>query len=312
MRRSVIYLVTAFLLISLNTAFASKDIEGAQDYPLVSRFKGSVIKWYDNKAFDKYYLLELEDNNLRPKVIEGKITRLQYTADKGHSIYEIVKSYETALKNAGFSIFLNMNEQNGPSDLNEKLYIAEFDGLNKLGAGSIKPDHDGQWAYFEAKGKSQGQEIFIVVYVTNREQPLITFDAIEIADMDAGLVTAVKIDDGIASSGHVVLDGVFFDTGKATIKHESGAALKNISSYLLKHPDRKFFIVGHTDNEGSFKLNMKLSEDRAKAVADKLISEYGVSKQQLMTYGVANLSPVSSNATGGGRAKNRRVEIVEQ
>jgi len=307
-------LIASIFLISFSNSFAygTQDIEGAKDYSLVSRFKGSVIQWYDNINYDKYYLLELNDHKLSTKVIEGKLTRIQYTADKEHSIFEIVKSYEKALTDAGFSVFLNLNENNGPSDLNEKLYIAEFKGLNKLTSSAIKPDHNGTWDYFEAKGTSQGKDIYIVVYVTNRNQPLITFDAIEVAQMDAGLVTAQKIDKGIAASGHVVLDGVFFDTGKATIKHESKSALQNISDYLLKHSEQKFIIVGHTDNVGNFESNMKLSNDRAKAVTDILVNSYGINKSQLMTYGIANLSPVSSNSTDEGREKNRRVEIVEQ
>ncbi|HID38341.1 MAG TPA: OmpA family protein, partial [Calditrichaeota bacterium] len=74
----------------------------------------------------------------------------------------------------------------------------------------------------------------------------------------------------------------------------------------------KFFIVGHTDNTGNFASNKTLSEKRAKAVMNELIMKYNVSPQQIESYGVANLSPRTSNKTEEGRAKNRRVEIVAQ
>ena len=92
----------------------------------------------------------------------------------------------------------------------------------------------------------------------------------------------------------------------------SDEALKNIADYLKKHSDKKYFIVGHTDNVGDFQTNLTLSENRAKAVASELIAKFGVKENQLLTYGVANLAPVMSNSTDDGKAGNRRVEIVEQ
>ena len=63
---------------------------------------------------------------------------------------------------------------------------------------------------------------------------------------------------------------------------------------------------------GDFSSNMTLSENRAKAVINELTTKYSVNAEQLKAFGVANLSPVSSNLTDGGKAKNRRVEIVVQ
>jgi outer membrane protein OmpA-like peptidoglycan-associated protein len=71
-------------------------------------------------------------------------------------------------------------------------------------------------------------------------------------------------------------------------------------------------VVGHTDNTGSFDANMKLSKDRASAVANSLGSKHGIAASRLKPYGVASLSPVASNKTEAGKAKNRRVELVEQ
>ena len=71
------------------------------------------------------------------------------------------------------------------------------------------------------------------------------------------------------------------------------------------------YVVGHTDNVGSFDSNMKLSKDRADAVANAL-STYGIAATRLKSYGVASLSPVASNDTEDGKAKNRRVELVKQ
>ena len=308
-------LVLVMITMSLaGNVFAQRatDIDGGKDYPLVSRFQGSVIQWYQHKNFDKYYLIELKNEKLVPKEISGEITRIQYSVDRNHTVTEIEESYVQALEKAGFNISLRLNEQNGPSNLNEELYFAEFNGLNQLPGGSVKPDHDGKWRYVEAMGRKDGNDIFIVVYITNHGWPLVTFDAVEVKAMESGLVTAQQIDQGLSSAGHIPLAGIYFDFGKATLKPESDAALKNIAAYVKAHPDRKFLIVGHTDNVGGFDFNMQLSTDRAQAVMMKLCADYGINGGQLKSVGVGYACPVSSNRTDNGKARNRRVELVEQ
>jgi OmpA-OmpF porin, OOP family len=292
----------------------TSDIPNGKDYALVSRFKGSVIEWHQHKAFDKYYLLELhkKSHRLVPKEIEGEITRIQYSAGKQHSILEIAKSYEAALKQAGFTVTLTLDETNSPSNLNEKLYFREFSGLNQLPSGSVKPDHDGKWSYLEAEGQKGGKTIYVVIYITNHSWPLVTFDAVEVKGMEAGLVTATSIDKGIASAGHVALAGVYFDSGKATIKAESQKALEAIAAYLKAHPGKEYLVVGHTDNAGGFHANVELSGERAVAVVDALTKGHGVDAGQVKPFGVGPAAPVASNATEAGRAKNRRVELVER
>ena len=117
---------------------------------------------------------------------------------------------------------------------------------------------------------------------------------------------------GIAVSGYVSLDGIYFDTGKATLKSESAEALNTISEYFKAHGDKKYFIVGHTDNTGVFETNIKLSTERANAVLNELITKYGIASEQLRAHGSGSTSPVENNSTDEGKAKNRRVEIVEQ
>lgn len=84
-----------------------------------------------------------------------------------------------------------------------------------------------------------------------------------------------------------------------------------IADYLKENSERKFIIVGHTDNTGDFNANVTLSSERAKAVIEKLVTEHGIPKAQLIPYGVGSVSPQMSNATDEGKARNRRVELVE-
>jgi outer membrane protein OmpA-like peptidoglycan-associated protein len=101
---------------------------------------------------------------------------------------------------------------------------------------------------------------------------------------------------------------ILFDTGKSTIKKESDQTLNDIASIMQKFPNAKFTIEGHTDSTGSAKLNKTLSESRALAVKEYLISK-GVNEFRVSAIGYGSERPIASNNTKAGRAENRRVEI---
>ncbi len=106
----------------------------------------------------------------------------------------------------------------------------------------------------------------------------------------------------------VVLDGVNFELGKATLLPEARTVLDQVAASLVANPDVRVEVAGYTDNTGSKALNVRLSNDRAGAVRAYLI-ERGVSAGQLEAKGYGPASPVASNATKEGRAQNRRVEL---
>ncbi len=315
MKKTSIILILLALMIS-GDLFAQRttDIENGSDYPLVSRFKGSVMEWYAVENFDRYYMLSLKDNALDKYEIDGKITRIQYSSQAEHSVYEIYKSYEEALKTAGFEILLKLDKTNCALNLSESLYVGEFDGLNALPAGqSIKPDfNEGEFAYLSAKKKIDDMDVYVVVYVTKRSFPLITFDAVEVKSMDKGLVSVNDLEKGIAAKGHIAVYDIHFESGKSDIMPESAEALKNVADYLNNHTNTKYMVVGHTDNVGDFNSNLELSKSRADAVVNELVTKYRVKTEQLKAYGDGSTAPVASNSTDEGKAKNRRVEIVEQ
>jgi len=106
----------------------------------------------------------------------------------------------------------------------------------------------------------------------------------------------------------VVLRNIFFETGKATLKPESYAELSNVLKFMEDNPSIRLEISGHTDNVGSRRVNQKLSEDRARAVVDYLVSK-GIDRSRLESKGYADTQPVATNDTSEGRALNRRVEF---
>jgi outer membrane protein OmpA-like peptidoglycan-associated protein len=123
---------------------------------------------------------------------------------------------------------------------------------------------------------------------------------------------AAALSSGLAKNGHMVVDGILFDTAKADLKPESKAALEQISKMLKQDPKMKVYVVGHTDNVGGLASNMDLSKRRSAAVVQALTSQYGVPADRLAPYGDGPYAPVASNDTEDGRSLNRRVELVKQ
>jgi len=138
-------------------------------------------------------------------------------------------------------------------------------------------------------------------------------DMVETKPMETKMVTVTseEMARGLESSGKIALYGIYFDTDKADVKPESKAALEEMAKLLKTFPDLRVLVVGHTDSTGDREYNMGLSRRRAEAVVKSLRESYGIAASRLVPAGVGMLAPVASNRTEEGRAKNRRVELVE-
>jgi OOP family OmpA-OmpF porin len=107
------------------------------------------------------------------------------------------------------------------------------------------------------------------------------------------------------------LKSAHFDFNKATLKPEGKTALEAAVKALKDEPALKATITGHTDSVGSDSYNLKLSERRANAARDYLVSQ-GIDASRITTQGLGESKPIASNDTAEGRAENRRVEVNAQ
>jgi outer membrane protein OmpA-like peptidoglycan-associated protein len=105
------------------------------------------------------------------------------------------------------------------------------------------------------------------------------------------------------------LSGVYFNTGSAVLLEESWPTLEAVSGVIKQSTEGLLTIEGHTDNVGTAQYNQDLSERRAAAVRDALVSKYGVPGARLTAKGYGLTRPVETNSTIEGRAHNRRVEL---
>ncbi|HEX7078567.1 MAG TPA: OmpA family protein, partial [Candidatus Eisenbacteria bacterium] len=114
----------------------------------------------------------------------------------------------------------------------------------------------------------------------------------------------------LLETGMIRLQGINFDTGKATIKPESDKALDEVGDILTRWPGLRIEIAGHTDSRGSDAQNQKLSEARAKAVLAYMLDRFPeLRPEQFTAKGYGETQPIATNTTELGMSKNRRVEF---
>jgi outer membrane protein OmpA-like peptidoglycan-associated protein len=109
---------------------------------------------------------------------------------------------------------------------------------------------------------------------------------------------------------HLELSGIYFNTGSALLLPESQPGLRQIAQLVRQSKVPVLEIQGHTDNIGSAQYNQELSQERAEAVRQALVSQFGIPAGRLTARGFGFSRPVDTNATVVGRAHNRRVEMA--
>jgi OmpA-OmpF porin, OOP family len=309
------------------------DIPGSKDLAFLKRYEGSEIIAYQTIPYDRAEIAGPDEQktptNWKMREVEGQVTRILYVIPAGHGALEILRNYQQALTEAGFTQTFELSHGinwDGPF-LFEHVYITSK-GIPGL-AGN--PFNTGRRAthYTAATGQKDGKDITLGIVVveyggpmkfelaggkkveTQTGQVAVLVDAIAAKAVDNKMVEVKASDmaDALATKGSVDLYGIYFDTDKTDIKPESGKMLDEVASLLKIDRSLKLEIAGHTDNTGSKDHNLQLSEGRAKSVVDALVKKYNVDAARLQAKGYGDTKPIAANDTADGKAKNRRVEL---
>lgn len=326
------------------------DYAGSQDSPLLKRYEGSFIVAYEQQSFGEFTLplSKLEQvpdktdaHNNRyyepkdKKALEGAYTRLVYLMPENRTPLEVLRNYQDEIESIGGKILFECKAEEcggdpgrssagGGGDMSLAMYLYPEDRITQphfSNAHCALTSDISDQRYTTAEIPHDGAHVSVLTYTLHDDLYCEAFDGrtIAIVDIVEGkareqmmvTVQSAEMARAISDTGRVALYGIYFDTNEAEVKSESDPTLVQIAQLLKDSPDLKLLVVGHTDNVGSFPFNMELSQRRAAAVADALTARYGVSEDRLMPVGVSFASPVASNKTEDGRAKNRRVELVE-
>ncbi len=207
------------------------------------------------------------------KTIEGHFVQIVYQFPKTASKAQVVRNLNTAMHRAG--------------------YTFDYDSGDY---GDFTVHMGKTWIMIEISGGGTIKESIVT-------ETALTQDVV---------ATAAAMSSGLTSAGHIVVNGILFDTGKAEVKPESAAALQEVAKMLKADPKMRVYVVGHTDNVGVLASNVDLSKRRAASVAAELTAKYGIPADRLASYGDGPYAPIASNDSEDGRALNRRVELVKQ
>jgi OOP family OmpA-OmpF porin len=283
MRFMISALAAAMLVVvALPCAAQEKDIPGSKDPRLLTRMPGFYISGYKDVQFDAHEFLVQTPKAVGKQHAEGHQTYWRYditsaAAATPPSKLQIARNYQNAVERLG----------------GKKMYDA--------GPGN---DYDSTFLI-----SKNGTDTWIEL---NPIGTMYTLLIVEVQKMQQDVVAnADALKGGLADSGHVEVPGIFFDTAKSDIKPESGPAIDEIAKLLTNNPALKVGIVGHTDMVGDATANLKLSQARAQSVITDLVSRLGIAAARLVAFGAGPWAPVASNKTDDGRARNRRVELVE-
>ena len=184
-----------------------------------------------------------------------------------------------------------------------KAKIEIIDNETKQVIGYIETDaNNGTYEYKVPKGKNYGLTVTADNYLFHSENIDIdeNYDNKEIQ-----LVIPMK---KTQIGAKIILNNIFFDFGKSSLRIESEIELNRVIELLKTNTDIVIEISGHTDNIGSLTANNLLSEARAKSVVDFIIS-HGINKERIQYKGYGYMQPIADNENEEGRQKNRRTEF---
>jgi outer membrane protein OmpA-like peptidoglycan-associated protein len=261
-------------------AFAQDDLAGSKDYPGITRMPGYYIAEYQETEFASYAFTVKAGTSTKDEAVEGHRYDFRYNLKDGAKMpspLQILRNYQNAARTAGGQV----------------LYQGEDNTTVRL--------------------KQGGKEAWVSVHTSNEPSGMfITMNLIEKEAMKQEItMDASAMAQGLTETGSVAVYGIYFDTGRSDLKPESDAAVGEIAKLLKTNPILKVFIVGHTDMIGDPAANVILSQARAKAVIGALVTKNGIAALRLTPFGAGPYAPVANNKTEDGRAKNRRVELVE-
>lgn len=320
--------MTIITVLFFSVFVVAADIDGIAEHPMIKRYPGHEIAWQHIENYQPYKVAIGPVTGYRAITdwieTEGRVTRTFYRYQgEDRSYSEVYKNYLDALVAEGFTILGKgmFADRKGVAIGSRQWMEVTFAANPATKPGAVgtmfsgTSSSGGAGAIVATKERAAGTA-YVIVYVEQHSKNYIgtLIDIVEVEAAETGLVVvdAEAMGSDLTEYGRVVLDGIVFDFDKSTLKSESKAALDVISKYLMAHANKVFYVVGHTDSKGSYSYNSKLSSDRASAVVEVLIEEYGIDSQRLEAHGVGPLVPIFANGRESGREKNRRVELVER
>ena len=341
-KNTVLLLLLLMPILVIGQESICPDVDGYEEHIILKKYKNSCVIGFNEVKYESVTLpIEQQFSGKKETkhlTVEGKITDILFAIENKNkaTVLEVQRNYEAALKSSEMEIIYACNGKKDCFKYGNGRFVSKIPSLGgvkylkewehqklkhfRFAMSGHNSNLNGDESYFIAQGKKNNKKYTIAILIRyNRtnwkslsDNIFIFAKIIEEDIMETDQVSVASIDEKIKNEGKKVFNNIQFDFGSAQLKKESQLIITTISEYLKENPNQTYYIVGHTDNIGSLPSNQKLSEDRAAAVKSSLISQHGISANQISAHGVGQLSPVAANTSEEGRALNRRVEIVIQ
>jgi OmpA-OmpF porin, OOP family len=304
------------------------DVVGSKDPPDMKRYEGSALIGYHAPKFDEFLLplgpptQEAPAAYVKSQSVSGLISRYTYVAPAGRSPAELFLNYETEFQRLNLETLYKKSTTDrgwfGPT----LQPVADADGIKQILAYNeaeervlVARSKDATPAYYYVfvtsykdgvipeRLKSQvtpGRPLAELIVVAPRQM-----------ELKMAFVNADEMSKALAATGRIALYGMYFDTDKDAIRADSQPTLQEIVKLLNGQPGLRLHVVGHTDNQGTSDHNLDLSRRRAASITRVLTEKYSIAGNRLDSFGAGWYAPVGPNSSEDGRAKNRRVELVQ-
>ncbi|MBA3663719.1 MAG: OmpA family protein [Bacteroidetes bacterium] len=278
--KKIFYTLFVAVLFS-SSAFAQEDADKCKDSPMFPNRMPNFLISGCASNFDEveFSIVAGGEKNIKKEGTKSYI-RYDFNQESGKpkpSAFQILKNYENAVKSlGGITVFQSAGEAYGCYKI-------------------MKNGKESAWIKLECGG--------------NENSDFYELTVLQMEEMKQD-ITSNDILNALNADGHIALY-INFDSGKSTILPESQKTIDQVAVMLRENPALKISIEGHTDNVGTPAANLKLSEDRAKAVMAYLVSKK-TDPARLAAKGLGQTKPITDNKTEENKAKNRRVEIVKQ
>jgi len=344
------FVLIATSMVFADAIIPTADKPGSKDHPTLKRYDGSFIVAYEHQSFTDFVLplskleavpgkTDVHNNTYheprQKKALEGAYTRLVYLIPANRSPLEVLRNYQQEITQKGGKILFECKDvecggsarrssSGGGGDMSLAMFLFPEERVKEPSFSNghcAMTETISDQRYATAEIPAQGAYVSMLTYTLNdasyckafNGRTIAVIDIVEDKPREQKMITVTSTDMAkqISSSGSVALYGISFDFNKADMKAESEPTLSEIAKLLKSNAAMKLLVVGHTDHVGTLPFNMDLSQRRASAVVNALVTKYQIAQTRLTAMGVAFASPVASNVSEEGRAKNRRVELVE-
>ncbi len=304
---------------------AAEDLEGSGDHPLLERVAGSFIRSMDRDEFRAVSLpsgpWDRSGREYADTVtVEGEWVRLVYGfEDEEVSALRVHRSFMQRLPEAGFEfVFAGADDELiAGGAARSSAYLMSAPGDRRLLLSNLVLNQREPVYYLLARHQTEPVTVAIATFAasgrpggTSYVLNIVTEEEMVVA-MEHRPLSASEIEEGLISEGRVAIQDILFAFDSDEILPDSASSLATIASVLQERPTLGLLVVGHTDDVGDFDYNLRLSMTRATAVVEYLQREHGIASERLRAAGAGMMAPIASNRGEEGRARNRRVELVE-